>query len=81
MPDDAKHWLPLPDFKLQVELEDGRSGVFDLKPCLRLQGFKALRDPRSFGQVQILRGAATWPDGEDMAPESLAAELKTTASA
>ena len=78
---DVKHLSPLPDFMLQVELEDGRRGVFDLKPYLHLPGFKALRDPVYFGQVQILCGAATWPDGEDIAPESLAAALKTLASA
>lgn len=76
MQHDAKQVCPLPDFMIQVELEDGRRGVFDLKPFLQLPGFKALRDPAYFAQVSILCGAATWPDGEDIAPESLAAELK-----
>ena len=81
MQHDVKQVSPLPDFLLQVELEDGRRGVFDLKPYLQMPGFKALRDPVYFGQVQILCGAATWPDGEDIAPETLAAALKTLASA
>jgi hypothetical protein len=81
MKSDAKHLLPLPDFMLQVELVDGRRGVFDLKPYLHLPGFKALRDPAYFAQVNVFCGAATWPDGEDIAPESLEAELKTMASA
>ena len=81
MQHDVKQVSPLPDFLLQVELENGRRGVFDLKPYLQMPGFKALRDPVYFGQVQILCGAATWPDGEDIAPETLAAALKTLASA
>jgi len=66
---------PLPDFVLNVELADGRRGVFDMKPHLRLPGLKALRDPSYFAQVQVLLGAATWPDGEDVSPSTLAAEL------
>jgi hypothetical protein len=66
---------------LQVELEDGRCGVFDLKTYLQMPGFKALCDPAYFSQVQVLCGAVTWPDGEDIAPETLAAELKSLASA
>ena len=81
MQHDVKQVSPLPDFLLQAALENGRRGVFDLKPYLQMPGFKALRDPVYFGQVQILCGAATWPDGEDIAPESLAAALKTLASA
>lgn len=78
---DAKSIKPLPDFKLQVELVDGRTGVFDLSPHLHLPGLSALRDADYFRQVQVLFGAATWPDGEDIAPATLAAELKSTASA
>lgn len=66
---------PLTDFVLQVELSDGRCGTFDLKPHLLHPGLKALRDPSYFAQVRVLLGAATWPDGEDIAPDTLAAEL------
>lgn len=78
---DAKKIQALPDFKLQVELTDGQQGYFDMTPHLALPGFSALRDPAYFNRVAILYGAATWPDGEDIAPETLAAELKTLASA
>ena len=81
MQHDVKQVSPLPDFVLQVELEDGRRGVFDLKSFPHLPGFKALRDPAYFSQVSILCGAATWPDGEDIAPGSLAAALKSLVSA
>lgn len=78
---DAKSIKPLPNFKLQVELADGRSGVFDLLPHLNRPGFSALRDASYFNKVQVLYGAATWPDGEDIAPSTLASEMKLTASA
>ena len=78
---DAKKIHALPDFKLQAELVDGRQGYFDMVPYLALPGFSALRDPAYFSRVTILYGAATWPDGEDIAPGSLAAEMETLASA
>ncbi len=78
---DTKCIQPLPDFKLRVELVDGRNGVFDLRPHLGRPGLQALKDPDYFSRVQILYGAATWPDGEDIAPETLAAELQVMASA
>ena len=78
---DAKSINPLPNFLLQVELVDGRKGEFDFSPYLEKPGFESLRDPSYFSRVQVLYGAATWPNGEDIAPASLAAELKTLASA
>ena len=76
MNDEITRVKSLPDFKLQVTLADGRQGVFSLVPHLASPGLIALRDPAYFSQVQILFGAATWPDGEDIAPETMAAELK-----
>jgi hypothetical protein len=72
---------PLPDFQLDVVLHDGRHGVFDLKPFLGQPGLGALRDPAYFAKVAVLYGAATWPDGEDIAPATLAAELQLFAAA
>lgn len=76
MNNDAKSVTALPDYTLHVELVDGRVGVFDLKPHLALAGLAALRDPGYFGQVHVLFGAITWPEGEDIAPATLAAELQ-----
>ena len=78
---DAKKIQALPDSKLQVELVNGQQGCFDMTPHLSLPGFSALRDPAYSCRVSILYGAATWPDGEDIAPETLAAEMKALASA
>jgi len=66
----------MPEFVLSVDLADGRAGTFDLKPHLSQPGLKALRDPAYFAQVQVLLGAPTWPEGEDIAPETVASELK-----
>ncbi len=66
---------PLPDYLLYVEVEDGRKGVFDLKPYLAHGVFRELRDVGYFNRVDILFGAITWPNEQDIAPETLLAEL------
>jgi hypothetical protein len=58
-----------------VELEGGRKGIFDLKPYLDRGSMRELREVHYFNQVDILFGAVTWPHEQDIAPETLLAEL------
>jgi hypothetical protein len=67
----------LDDYEIYVELEDGRKGVFDLKPYLNHGVFRELQDKKYFDQVGIVFGAVTWPHEQDIAPETLAAGLKS----
>lgn len=74
------HWdvrtvKPLPDYRIYVELEDGRKGVFDLKPYLDHGVFRELRNVQYFNQVGVVFGAVTWPHEQDIAPETLLAEM------
>ena len=41
---DVKNVKPLPNFRIYVELEDGRKGIFDLTPYLNRGIFRELRD-------------------------------------
>ena len=75
---DVKQVRALPDYQLHVELLNGRQGRFDLKPYLAQPSLRALRDPDYFCQVGVLLGAVTWPDGQDIAPDTLVAELIET---
>jgi len=72
---DAKVVKPLPDYRLYVEVEDGRRGVFDMKPYLDLGVFRELKNEHYFNQVGILFGAVTWPHEPDIAPETLIEEM------
>ena len=80
MKHDLKVARALPEFMVEIELVDGSRGVFDLKPHLGHPGLSALRDPCYFEKVMILAGAATWPNGEDIAPETIAQELVAAVS-
>jgi hypothetical protein len=77
---DAKTVKPLSDYRIYVEVEDGRKGVFDLKPYLDHGVFRELRDVHYFNQVGILFGAVTWPNEQDIAPETLLEEMRPVES-
>ncbi len=66
---------PLSDYRIYVEIEDGRKGVFDMRPYLDHGVFRELRDVHYFNQVGITLGAVTWPHDQDIAPETLLAEM------
>jgi hypothetical protein len=72
---DAKIVKPLSDFRIYVEIENGRKGVFDMKPYLDRGIFSELKDVNYFNQVDILLGAVTWPNEQDIAPETLISEM------
>jgi hypothetical protein len=73
---DVKVVRPLPDYRLYVEIEDGRKGVFDMTPYLNLGAFRELQDVHYFNQVGIVLGALTWPHEQDIAPETLLQNLQ-----
>ena len=80
------HWdvtvvKPLADFCIYVETVDGRKGVFDLKPYLDHGVLRELRNEHYFNQVGILFGAVTWPHEQDIAPETLLADMRPLDSA
>jgi hypothetical protein len=73
---DVKYVRPLPDYRIYVEIEDGRKGIFDMKPYLEKSAFfNELKDIYYFNQVNIVFGAVTWPNEQDIAPETLIAEM------
>lgn len=66
---------PLSDYRVYVEIQDGRRGIFDLKPYLDFGVFRELRDVHYFNQVGIVFGALTWPHEQDISPETLVEEM------
>ncbi len=72
---DVKTVTPLSDYRLYVEIADGRRGIFNVKPYLDHGVFRELRNQDYFRQVDIVLGAVTWPHEQDIAPETLVTEL------
>jgi hypothetical protein len=55
-----------------IEFDDGVRAVVDFSEYLRRGPvFEALRDPHVFRQARIDDGTIAWPNGADIAPETL----------
>jgi hypothetical protein len=67
---------PKSNYNIYVEIKDGRKGLFDMSPYLNHGVFKELKNINYFNQVGILFGAVTWPNEQDIAPETLISEMK-----
>jgi hypothetical protein len=68
--------------RLYLRFEDGVAGELDFARRLRFEGvFAPLRDPAVFAQVRIHPelGTVAWPNGADLDPDVLHAELSGTA--
>jgi hypothetical protein len=67
----------LPQYRLQVEFDDGVAGVVEIFPRLSGPVFEPLRDEALFRGVTIddESGAVCWPGGPDLAPDAMYSRL------
>jgi len=56
--------------RVRLRFDDGLEGEVDLLDALRGPIFEPLKDPRRFAEFRVDL-TLTWPDGADLAPESL----------
>jgi Protein of unknown function (DUF2442). len=70
---------PLGGFRLRVAFSDGSVGEQDFAAVVAEGGpmLEPLRDPAYFARVFLEFGAPTWPNGYDLAPNALYAEMAT----
>ncbi|WP_224983846.1 DUF2442 domain-containing protein [Geomonas agri] len=67
---------PLDGKKVAIVLSDGRSGVFDVSPYIKSEFFQRLNDDSYFSQVSLFFTGIGWPEGQDLGPDTIAAELE-----
>jgi hypothetical protein len=68
----------LPGCRLRLRFEDGVEGEVDIGQLVRFEGvLAALRDPALFAQVRVdpEAGTVVWPNGADLDPDVLYAEV------
>jgi hypothetical protein len=70
--------IPLPGGYLQVEMQDGRCGEFDVKPYMNSDFFAPLKNESYFQTVCLFFAGVGWPGGQDLGPDTVAANLKLT---
>jgi hypothetical protein len=68
--------LPLAGGYLEVELADGRRGLFDVTPYMTSEFFVALKQDDYFRQVRLFFAGVGWPEGQDLGPDTIAAGLQ-----
>lgn len=59
-----------------VEMADGRRGEFDVRPYMTSDFFRELENKAYFDQVRIFFHGIGWPNGQDLSPDTVAAELR-----
>lgn len=68
--------VPLPGGNLQIELQDGRCGEFDVNPYMNSEFFSPLKNETYFQKVCLFFSGVGWPDGQDLGPDTIVAGLK-----
>jgi hypothetical protein len=58
-------------FRVHVVFNDGSENTIDFEPWLDGPVFEALKDPQYFQRFFIDGGTVVWPNGADIAPETL----------
>jgi len=66
-----KEATPMNDYKLKLVFTNGEQGTYDCSQLLDFGVFKELRDNAYFQQVAVLDGTVTWPNEQDICPDTL----------
>ena len=68
------------DYVVWLRFQDGTSGEVDMRPSLKGPVFEPLRDVEFFKRVRVDPeiGTIVWPNGADVAPETLYERLRVT---
>ncbi len=69
------------EFTIWVVFNDGVEATIDSSDWLTGPMFEPLKDPAYFARFFIEGGAVTWPNGADIAPETLHDRAKARAAA
>ncbi len=64
--------IPIENGLLQVKLDDGTTGVFDVKPYLKYEAFLPLNDFSEFKKIRNGGYYVEWDCGADLSLDSIA---------
>jgi hypothetical protein len=68
-------------YRLRLKFSDGDKRTVDFSPWLRGPVFESLLDTRGFKKFFVAGGTVCWPNGADIAPETLRQAEDVSASA
>jgi hypothetical protein len=67
--------------RVHVTFNDGRAGTVDFAQWLDGPVFEPLKDPSYFERFFLDGGTLSWPNGADIAPETLYQAVKSSKAA
>jgi hypothetical protein len=69
------------EYRIHLTFNDGLENTVDFEPWLDGPVFEPLRDPAYFRRFFLEGGTVAWPNGADIAPETLYERAKSSAAA
>ena len=69
------------EFKIRLVFNDGLEATIDFSDWLAGPVFEPLKDPAYFARFFIEGGTVAWPNGADIAPETLHERAKESEAA
>lgn len=67
--------VPKDNFTLYIKSEDGREGMFDVKPYLDSEAFEPLKDKSQFERIYNGNYFVEWDCGADLSADTIEALL------
>ena len=68
---DVINFKILSDYKIEITLSNGKTGVFCVKPYLDKGIFTELKDYNYFRNARLEYGTICWAHGQDFSPETI----------
>lgn len=68
--------IPQENYVLYVKADDGRTGLFDVKPLLESEAFSPLKDRSEFERVHNGKYFVEWDCGADLSADTIQARWK-----
>lgn len=69
------------EYRIHLTFNDGESGTLDFAEFLDGPVFEPLKDTAYFQRFFLDGGTVTWPNGADIAPETLYERARSSAAA
>ncbi len=72
--------VPKEDYMLYIKAEDGKAGLFDIKPYLESEVFAPLKDKSEFKRIHNGKYFIEWDCGADLSADTIEARWKTVSA-
>ena len=67
----VKDLIPLENYRLLLDFENGERRVFDAAPYLERGVFQRIKHPGLFGLARVVAGSVEWPGEIDLSYDTL----------